>query len=75
LSKKPENKSDLRSKKPNRPRGTGLLFVRTDSAGREAYYGKWYAPDGRQVLRKVGPKRSRGSRDGLTQPQAEDSSG
>ncbi len=53
-----------------RPRGTGALFVRTDRTGRESYYGKWYAADGRQVLRKLGPKRTRGSRDGLTQAQA-----
>lgn len=34
------------------------------------YYGKWYASDGRQVMRKLGPKRPRGTRQGLTQAQA-----
>ena len=32
------------------------MFVRRDSAGRESWYGKWYA-DGRQVKRRIGPKR------------------
>jgi integrase len=70
LSEDPENKANVRSGKPNRPRGSGALFVRTDKGGRESYYGKWYAPDGRQILRKLGAKRPRGSRDGLTQAQA-----
>jgi integrase len=50
--------------------GTGSLDVRTDSAGRETWYGKWHA-NGRRVKRKIGPKRTEGSRDGLTRAQAE----
>ena len=51
--------------------GTGSLFVRTDSAGRETWYGKWRV-DGRQVMRKVGRKRSTGrDGDGLTRRAAE----
>ena len=55
---------------PRRSYGTGSLFVRADAAGREAWYGQWRV-DGRLVKRKVGPKRSPGSRDGLTKAQAE----
>ncbi|MEK6272462.1 MAG: site-specific integrase [Actinomycetota bacterium] len=36
--------------------GAGHLFVKRDSAGRESWYGKWYA-EGRQLMRKIGPKR------------------
>jgi len=43
--------------------GTGSLFARTDSAGNESWYGKWRV-DGRQVMRKVGPKRTGHSRPG-----------
>lgn len=50
--------------------GAGSLFVRRDSRGREAWYGKWHA-SGRRVQRKIGPKRQPGSREGLTQAQAE----
>ena len=50
--------------------GTGSLFVRTDSAGRETWHGKWRT-NGRQVMRRVGVKRSEGARDGLTRCQAE----
>jgi hypothetical protein len=35
------------------------------------YYGKWRASDGRQVMRRLGLVRPRGTRDGLTQTQAE----
>jgi integrase len=59
-----------RRQKPNRPRGTGALIVRTERSGRQTYYGKWYAADGQQVRRKLGPKRPRGSREGLTEAQA-----
>lgn len=45
--------------------GTGSIVVR-----RGAYYGKWRA-GGRQVMRKLGPARRPGSRDGLTRKQAE----
>lgn len=50
--------------------GTGSLFIRTDTAGREAWYGKW-RQNGRQVKRKIGPKRAAGGRVGLTRVQAE----
>jgi integrase len=50
--------------------GTGSLYARTDRNGRESWYGHWRAC-GRQVKRRLGPKRSPGSRDGLTRSQAE----
>ena len=50
--------------------GTGSLFVHRDARGRETWYGKWYA-GGRRVHRKIGPKRQRGTREGLTRAQAE----
>ena len=50
--------------------GTGSLFVRTDRAGRESWYGQW-RQDGQLVKRRVGPKRSIGAADGLTKAQAE----
>lgn len=53
-----------------RPHGSGSLYVRRDSAGREAWYGHWRS-NGRQVKRKIGPKRAAGSRDGFTRSQAE----
>ncbi len=56
---------------PKRPAGTGALFIRTDQTGRETWYGKWRDPSGRQVKQKIGPKRTPGTRDGLTRTQAE----
>ena len=53
-----------------RPPGTGALFVRTDSAGRATWYGKWRAGS-RQVKRRLGPRRQPGSSLGLTRAQAE----
>ena len=50
--------------------GSGSLYVRTDAAGREAWYGHWRS-NGRQVKRKVGVKRTEGNRDGLTRTQGE----
>lgn len=50
--------------------GTGSLFVKTDSAGNETWYAKWRV-GGRQVMRKVGPKRVRGCSDCLTRRAAE----
>lgn len=50
--------------------GTGALYVRTDSNGRESWYGKWHS-NGRRVNRRVGIKRGEGERDGLTRAQAE----
>jgi hypothetical protein len=48
-----------------RHRGSGSIFEQ-----RGAWYGKWWL-DGRQVKRKLGPRRSPGATDGLTKPQAE----
>jgi integrase len=57
-------------KAPRRAPGTGTLYTRTDSAGRETWYAKWgTAPN--QVKRAIGPKRTPGTRDGLTRAQAE----
>jgi integrase len=50
--------------------GTGSLYVRTLSGGRQAWYGRWYVGS-KRVKRKIGPKRQPGSRDGLTRSQAE----
>lgn len=50
--------------------GTGSLQVRTDSRGRETWYGRWHA-DGRRVKRRIGAKRATGERDGFTRAQAE----
>lgn len=50
--------------------GTGSLFTRTDAAGGEHWYGKWWAGD-RQRKKKIGAKRSAGAREGLTRAQAE----
>ncbi|HEX5307628.1 MAG TPA: tyrosine-type recombinase/integrase [Solirubrobacteraceae bacterium] len=50
--------------------GSGRVYVRTDSAGRETYYGSWWS-NGRRVNRKLGAKRTRGSREGMTAAQAE----
>lgn len=50
--------------------GSGRVYVRTDSAGRETYYGSWWT-NGRRVNRRLGVKRVRGSREGLTAAQAE----
>ena len=59
-----------RSEKPRRSRGTGALMVCRDAAGREMWYGKWRI-GGTQVKRRIGPKRVPGTREGLTQTQAE----
>jgi integrase len=53
-----------------RPRGTGGLFVKRDSAGRETWYGKWRVGTS-QVKRRIGPKRISSTREGLTRTQAE----
>jgi integrase len=49
--------------------GSGSLYARTDNAGHEAWYGHW-RHQGRQVKRKIGPKRTPSQRDGLTAVQA-----
>jgi hypothetical protein len=48
----------------------GSLLARRDVGGRETWYGKW-SVDGVQIKRSVGPKRTAGTRDGLTRAQAE----
>lgn len=53
-----------------RSRGTGGLFVRTDTAGRESWYGQWRVGE-RRIKRRLGTRRQAGSRDGLTRSQAE----
>lgn len=50
---------------PKRAYGSGSLIERNGD-----WYGKWRT-DGRQVFRKVGPKRTRSMADGLTKAQAE----
>ncbi len=50
--------------------GSGRLYVRTDSAGVESWYGSWRVAD-RRIKRKIGPKRVTGTREGLTATQAE----
>ena len=50
--------------------GSGRVYVRTDSAGRETFYGSWWA-NARRMNRRLGVKRARGSREGLTGAQAE----
>ncbi len=55
---------------PRRGYGSGSLTVKTDAVGTESWYGLWYS-GGERVKRRLGAKRSRGSHDGLTRPQAE----
>lgn len=50
--------------------GSGRVYVRTDRAGSETYYGSWWVSN-RRFNRRLGPKRVRGSREGLTTAQAE----
>src|SRR5690242_7962795 len=53
-----------------RPQGTGSLLLRRDRAGRETWYGKWWAGE-RQVMRRLGPRREPGESVGLTRRGAE----
>ena len=55
---------------PKRPYGTGSLFVRKDSVGRDVWYGQWRSGDA-LVKRRLGLKRRIGERDGMTKAQAE----
>ena len=64
------NSSRPAAHRSRRPRGTGSLFVRRDSLGRETWYGKWWVGP-TQVKRRIGPKRIAGTREGLTRTQAE----
>src|ERR1700730_6221136 len=50
--------------------GSGRIVIRTDGRGVETFHGVWRS-DGRQVKRKLGLKRPRGGRQGLTAAQAE----
>src|SRR3954447_11218495 len=50
--------------------GTGSLIVRADANGVETWHGKWRA-NGRQIMRRIGPVRATGSREGLTKTMAE----
>src|SRR5688572_23051125 len=45
-----------RKRSSRRAPGAGHLFTKRDAAGRESWYGKW-SVGGRQVKRKLGPKR------------------
>jgi integrase len=51
--------------------GSGRIYLRTDSNGRETFYGSWWS-GGQRVNRRLGTKRPRGSREGLTATQAEE---
>jgi integrase len=46
--------------------GTGSL-----KRMRNSWVGSWYGPDGKKIMRKVGPARTPGERDGFTITQAE----
>jgi hypothetical protein len=50
--------------------GSGRLFIRSDSAGRETWYGSWPV-GGRRVKRRLGVKHTNGTADRLTRTQAE----
>jgi|NGEPerStandDraft_6_1074524.scaffolds.fasta_scaffold37134_2 hypothetical protein len=50
--------------------GSGRIVVRTDARGAETYHGVWRS-EGRQIKRKLGVKRPRGGRAGLTSAEAE----
>jgi len=50
--------------------GSGRLFARVDSGGRETWYGSWHV-GGVRVKRRLGAKRRPGTADGLTRTQAE----
>jgi integrase len=50
--------------------GTGSLFLKDDAAGRQVWYGQWRVRR-RQVKRRIGFARKRGTREGLTRAQAE----
>jgi integrase len=49
-----------------RTHGTGHLYEKSGS-----YYGRWRAPDGRLLNRKIGKVRNVGEKDGLSRAQAE----
>ena len=66
----PRGSMPTRSEVARRPAGTGSLFVRADSAGKETWYGKWRVGE-TQVKRKLGLRRVPGSSLGLSAREAE----
>ena len=50
--------------------GTGTLYVQERANGQELWYGRWHL-GGRRVNRRLGPKRQRGTGEGLNRTQAE----
>jgi Phage integrase, N-terminal SAM-like domain len=50
--------------------GTGTLYVQERANGQELWYGRWHL-GGRRVNRRLGPKRRRGTGEGLNRTQAE----
>ena len=56
--------------RPRRAHGTGSLYPVVGSGGREAWYGRWYIGK-KRVQRRIGPKRRRGDKTGLTKTEAE----
>lgn len=59
-----------RANQSRRAPGTGQLWARPDTAGRETWYGKW-TTDGVRIKRVLGRKRSEHRKDGLTRQRAE----
>jgi integrase len=53
-----------------RTHGTGTLYVQERANGQELWYGRWHL-GGRRVNRRLGPKRRRGTGEGLNRTQAE----
>jgi len=53
-----------------RAHGTGTLYSQERASGQEFWYGRWYL-GGRRVNRRLGPKRRRGTGEGLNRTQAE----
>lgn len=51
--------------------GSGSLQTKRLASGGEVWVGRWYDGAGERVKRHVGPKRARGSSEGLTRAQAE----
>src|SRR5947207_14341116 len=61
---------EQRNRATRRPRGTGSLYIQRDAAGRRSWHAK-YRVGGRQVKRRLGAYRERGTSVGLTRAQAE----
>ncbi len=56
--------------KPRRAHGTGSLYPVAGSGGLETWYGRWYVGKTR-VQRRIGRRRQRGEKEGLTKAEAE----